>query len=109
MKVPEAAWVQAINGASEDRDGAWVTELIDRIDLSAWPEGSRLICRSERPWLPFDQVDAETARAPERRRTIASPSRAAHEAHTAPPRATVHYARGHTSHWTGPSSRRCAA
>jgi hypothetical protein len=33
----------------EDRDGAWVTELSDQIDLSAWPEGSRLICRSERP------------------------------------------------------------
>ena len=32
-----------------DRDGAWVAELTDRIDLSAWPEGSRLICRSERP------------------------------------------------------------
>jgi hypothetical protein len=26
-----------------------VTELSDRIDLFAWPEGSRLICRSERP------------------------------------------------------------
>ena len=35
--------------AGEDRDGAWVAELTDRIDLSAWPKGSRLICRSERP------------------------------------------------------------
>jgi hypothetical protein len=26
-----------------------VTELTDRIDLSAWPEASHLICRSERP------------------------------------------------------------
>jgi hypothetical protein len=49
LEVPEAAWVQAINGDGEDRDGAWVTELTERLDLSAWPEGSRLICRSERP------------------------------------------------------------
>jgi Transposase DDE domain group 1 len=49
LQVPETAWVQAINGAGEDRDGAWVAELTDRIDLSAWPEGTRLICRRERP------------------------------------------------------------
>ena len=41
--------MQAINAGGEDRDGAWVAELTDRIDLSAWPEGSRLICRRERP------------------------------------------------------------
>ena len=49
LQVPEAAWVQAIDAGGKDRDGAWVAELTDRIDLSAWPEGSRLICRSERP------------------------------------------------------------
>jgi Transposase DDE domain group 1 len=49
LQVPEAGWVQAINADEVDRDGAWVTELTDRLDLSAWPEGSRLICRSERP------------------------------------------------------------
>lgn len=49
LKVPEAAWIQAINGTGNDRVGAWVTELTAQIDLSAWPEGSRLICRSERP------------------------------------------------------------
>jgi hypothetical protein len=49
LGVPEAAWVQAINSAGAERDGAWVAELTDRLDLSAWPEGSRLICRSERP------------------------------------------------------------
>jgi len=49
LQVPEAAWVQAIDAGGKDRDGAWVAELIDRIDLSAWPEGSRRICRSERP------------------------------------------------------------
>jgi hypothetical protein len=49
LEVPEAGWVQAIDAGGADRDGAWVTELTDRLDLAAWPEGSRLICRSERP------------------------------------------------------------
>lgn len=49
LKVPQAAWVQAIDAGGEDRDGAWVAELTDRLDLAAWPARSRLICRSERP------------------------------------------------------------
>ena len=49
LEVPETQWLQAINGAGEGRDGAWVTELTDRVELSAWPAGSRLICRRERP------------------------------------------------------------
>jgi Transposase DDE domain group 1 len=49
LKLPESVWVQAIDAGGKNRDGAWVAELTDRIDLSAWPEGSRLICRSERP------------------------------------------------------------
>jgi hypothetical protein len=49
LKVPAAAWVQAINADGVDRDGAWVTELTDHVDVSTWPEGSRLICRRERP------------------------------------------------------------
>jgi hypothetical protein len=49
LETPETAWLQAINNDGEARDGAWVSELTDRVDLSAWPEGSRLICRRERP------------------------------------------------------------
>ncbi len=49
LQAPETAWVQAIDAGGADRDGAWVTELTDRLELSAWPEGSRLICRRERP------------------------------------------------------------
>jgi len=49
IEQPEAAWVQAIDAGGEDREGAWVAELTDDLDLSAWPEGSRLICRRERP------------------------------------------------------------
>jgi hypothetical protein len=49
LELPESAWVQAIDGDGADRDGAWVAELTDHLDLSAWPAGSRLICRRERP------------------------------------------------------------
>ncbi len=31
------------------RDGAWVAEATDLVDLSAWPDGTRLILRKERP------------------------------------------------------------
>lgn len=47
--LPESAWQSAIDGDGEAREGAQVTELSDRVDLSSWPEGTRLICRRERP------------------------------------------------------------
>jgi hypothetical protein len=31
------------------RDGAWVAEITGLVDLSAWPDRSRLIVRKERP------------------------------------------------------------
>ena len=31
------------------RDGAWVAEATGWLDLSAWPPGTRAICRKERP------------------------------------------------------------
>jgi hypothetical protein len=50
LEVPETVWEQAINAGGEARDGAWVAELTDHVNLlSAWPEGSRLIVRRERP------------------------------------------------------------
>jgi hypothetical protein len=49
LDLPEAAWVQAIDAGGQARKGAWVAELTDHLDLSAWPEGSRLIVRRERP------------------------------------------------------------
>ncbi len=49
-QLPESAWQSAIDADDEkQREGAWVAELSDRIDLSSWPEGTRLICRRERP------------------------------------------------------------
>jgi hypothetical protein len=48
LAVPEWAWQPAITQEGEQREGAWVCELTD-LDLSAWPEGTRAICRRERP------------------------------------------------------------
>jgi hypothetical protein len=49
LELPEAAWIQAIDADGAERDGAWVAELTAHLDLSAWPERSRLIVRRERP------------------------------------------------------------
>jgi len=66
--VPEGAWISAIG-----QDGvpvaehpsrprkAYVTELTEHLDLSSWPEGSRLICRRERahPGAQLSLVDTD--------------------------------------------------
>ena len=49
LALREAAWRPAINGDNQPREGAWVAELTDQVSLDAWPEGSRLIVRRERP------------------------------------------------------------
>lgn len=59
--IPEQCWQPAIQTDGEFRDGAWVAEATDLIDLGSWPEGSRLILRKERPHpgaqLSFTDVD----------------------------------------------------
>lgn len=61
LATPEAAWKPAVNADGELRDGAWVTELTGHVDLGSWPEGTRLICRRERPHpgaqLTFTDLD----------------------------------------------------
>jgi len=66
--VPDSAWTGAIS-----QDGvpvtehptrprkAYVAELTEHLDLSAWPEGSRLICRRERahPGAQLSLVDTD--------------------------------------------------
>jgi hypothetical protein len=47
--VGGAGWVDAVEADDEIRAGAWVAEVTDLLDLSAWPSGSRLIVRKERP------------------------------------------------------------
>ncbi len=45
----ETAWRPAIRQDGEEREGAWVAEITDRLDLTGWPAGSRVIVRRERP------------------------------------------------------------
>jgi hypothetical protein len=49
LQVPEGAWVAALDADGRPRENGQVTELTDRVDLSAWPERSRVIVRRERP------------------------------------------------------------
>jgi hypothetical protein len=62
VSVKENAWSEATEADDEVRDGAWVVEITDGLDLSAWPEGSRVIVRKERPHPGaqlslFDQIE----------------------------------------------------
>ena len=61
LALPESAWQRAIDAEGKEREGARVTELTDQLDLSSWPEGTRLIVRRERPHpgAQFQVFDAE--------------------------------------------------
>ena len=57
--LPTAAWTPAYQARKpraaehgvqiEPRDGAWVAEATNLVDMSSWPTGTRLILRKERP------------------------------------------------------------
>jgi len=49
LALDNDAWRPALNADGEPRDGAWVAELTGHVDLSGWPEKTRLIVRKERP------------------------------------------------------------
>lgn len=49
LALGEDAWEPAVNQDGQPREGAWVTELSGLVNLDSWPEGTRLICRRERP------------------------------------------------------------
>ena len=59
--LEESAWRPAIDQDGQERDGAWVTELTGKVNLPDWPDGTRLICRRERPHpgaqLSFTDLD----------------------------------------------------
>jgi len=63
LDLPETAGVQAINAVGEDRDGAWVAELTEHLDLSAWPDGSRLMWREPAPRLTWPDESRDDSRA----------------------------------------------
>lgn len=49
LALPARAWTEAINIDGSERDGAWVAEITDAVELTGWPAGSRLIVRKEYP------------------------------------------------------------
>jgi hypothetical protein len=49
VMVPTGCWQRAINADGGHRDGAQVAELTGLVNLDAWPAGTRLIVRRERP------------------------------------------------------------
>lgn len=48
-QIPDQCWEPAIQTGGGIRDGAWVAEATGMLDLTAWPEGSRVFLRAERP------------------------------------------------------------
>jgi hypothetical protein len=48
-ELPADAWSPAYDIDGQPRDGAWVAELTGLLDLTRWPDGSRVIVRRERP------------------------------------------------------------
>ena len=42
-------WYPAIDSGGGLREGAWVAEATDLVDMGSWPVGTRLIVRKERP------------------------------------------------------------
>jgi hypothetical protein len=61
LALGESVWRPAIDQNGEPREGAWVTELTGKVNLPDWPQGTRLICRRERPHpgaqLSFTDLD----------------------------------------------------
>jgi Transposase DDE domain group 1 len=49
LEIPEDAWVPALEKDGSVRENGQVAEITDRVELSSWPQGSRLIVRRERP------------------------------------------------------------
>jgi hypothetical protein len=59
-RIPQV-WTEAYDAHGQIRDGAWVAELTNLMDLSSWPAGMRVIVRKERPHpgaqLRFEDVE----------------------------------------------------
>jgi hypothetical protein len=47
--VADRAWTPAVDDDGAPRENGHVVEVTDALDLSVWPEGSRVIVRRERP------------------------------------------------------------
>ncbi len=47
--IPDQVWAPALDADGQVRDGAWVAEVINLLNLSRWPDRMRVIVRKERP------------------------------------------------------------
>ncbi|MBC7307804.1 MAG: IS1380 family transposase [Dietzia sp.] len=60
-RIPDQVWAPAYDAHDAVRDGAWVAEITDLLDLDGWPKGMRVIVRKERPHpgaqLRFEDID----------------------------------------------------
>ncbi|MGE5281855.1 MAG: IS1380 family transposase [Chloroflexota bacterium] len=67
LALPEGAWSAAEDQDGEKRPNGEVAEATDLLDLSGWPEGSRVIMRRERPHpgaqLSFTDADGHRFQA----------------------------------------------
>ncbi|MCA1700491.1 MAG: IS1380 family transposase [Actinobacteria bacterium] len=65
--LPEDRWIAALDQDDSERRNGQVAELTDRLDLTGWPERSRVIVRRERPHpgaqLSFTDVDGHRFQA----------------------------------------------
>lgn len=66
-RVPDERWASALAQDGSPRENGEVAEATDLIDLSGWPEGSRLLVRRERPHpgaqLSFTDADGHRFQA----------------------------------------------
>jgi hypothetical protein len=49
LDLPDDAWVCALDQDGSERPNGQVAEITEQLDLTAWPAGSRVIVRRERP------------------------------------------------------------
>ena len=49
LQVPKRNWAEPMRQDMEPREGAQIAEITAWLDLSAWPAGTRAICRREEP------------------------------------------------------------
>jgi Transposase DDE domain group 1 len=49
LETPAGAWVPALDQDGTERENGEVADITGQVDLTSWPDGSRLIVRRERP------------------------------------------------------------
>jgi len=68
LQIPDDAWVCALDQDGTQRRNGQVVELTDGLDLTGWPQGSRVLVRRERP-TPAPSCPSATSTAIASRRS----------------------------------------